>query len=210
MTEATRNIELGRRSVEDDDATHPVVVAIGVSSDGIHALQRVLGPLSNTLKAVVLIVRHIGPAAPSLLSTVLGRVIKMPVKQAVAGEPLQPGVVYVAPPDLHFSVVDGHVGLDRGAKVSFSRPSIDVLFNSVAKMCGSRSVAVLLSGGGSDGANGLTAVRQAGGVTIVQDPSEAAVSSMPLAAIARNGHQVAKLDDIPEMLRAAVADAAGR
>ena len=107
-------------------------------------------------------------------------------------------------------MADGHVGLDRGAKVSFSRPSIDVLFNSVAKACGARSVAVLLSGGGSDGADGLAAIRQAGGITIVQDPSEAVASAMPSAAIARDGHRIAKIDDIPEMLQTAVADAAGR
>lgn len=197
-------------SVEGRDRAHPIVIAIGVSTDGIGALRKVLGPLSKTLPAAVLMVRHIDPTAPSLLSRVLGRVIGLPVKEAAAGEPLQTGVVYVAPPDLHLSVVDGHVGLDRGAKVSFSRPSIDVLFNSVAKTYGARSVAVLLSGAASDGADGLAAIRRAGGITIVQDPSEAKAPTLPFAALARNGHQVAKIDDIAELLRTAVANAARR
>jgi two-component system, chemotaxis family, protein-glutamate methylesterase/glutaminase len=190
-----------------DELAHPVVVAIGVSQDGITALQRVLTPLTAALKASVLIVRHTSPTMPSLLSSILGRVLAMPVKQADAGDRLQAGVVYIAPPDLHLTVVDGHVGLDQGPKVRFTRPSIDVLFESVARVCGARSIGVLLSGGGRDGAAGLAAIRRAGGHTIVQDPSEAVAPYMPLAALATNGHQVLKLDEIGDVLRAAVGRA---
>jgi two-component system chemotaxis response regulator CheB len=133
------------------------VVAIGVSYDGIGALERVLGPLQDSLKAVILVVRHTSPARPSLLSLVLGRAIEFPVKEPVAGEPLEAGVVYVAPAGLH-----GHAALSAGPKVSFSRPSIDVLFDSVARVCRARSVGVLLSGGGRDGAAGLAAIARAG------------------------------------------------
>jgi len=183
------------------------VVAIGVSHNGVVALKRVLGPLRESLRAAILVVRHISPTHISRLSHVLGRSIALPVKDAVAGEPLQPGVVYLAPPDLHLVVSDGHVGLNAGPKVRFSRPSIDVLFDSVARVCGPRAVGVLLSGGGSDGAAGLAAIRHAGGATIVQDPTEAVTPLMPRAALAANGHRVARIDDIPEAVRLAVSEA---
>ena len=189
---------------------HPVVVAIGVSHDGIDALSRVLGPIREILRAAVLVVRHTSPARPSLLALVLGRAIKLPVKEAKPGERLEAGVVYVAPADLHLTVADGHAGLNAGPKVSFSRPSIDVLFESVARVCGPRSVGVLLSGGGKDGAAGLAAIKDAGGVTIVQDPDEALAPFMPRAALALDGHQVARIDDISETVRLAVAEAARR
>jgi len=190
--------------------TRPVVVAIGVSHDGLGALRRVLGPLRESLHAAVLVVRHVSPTHPSMLSRILEREIALPVKDAVAGEPLHSGVVYLAPPDLHLFVFDGHVGLHAGPKVSFSRPSIDVLFGSVARVCGPRSVGVLLSGGGSDGAAGLAAIRRAGGVTIVQDPTEASTPFMPRAALAVDGHRVARIDDIAEAVRLAVTEATTR
>jgi two-component system chemotaxis response regulator CheB len=192
------------------EAPRPVVVAIGVSQDGVSALQRVLAPFQESLKAVVLVVRHTTPTRPSLLPLVLGRVIKLPVKEAVGGEPLEAGVVYVAPSDLHLTVVDGRAGLSAGPKVSFTRPSVDVLFESVARVCGARAVGVLLSGGGRDGAAGLASIRRAGGGTIVQDPDEAVSASMPRAALALDGHRVARIDDIPEALRLALAEASRR
>jgi len=195
------------RDAKPAETVHPVVVALGVSYDGIGALQRVLRPLGEGLKAVVVVVRHTSPKGPSLLARLLGRAIKLPVKEAMAGESLEPGVVYVAPADLHFTVVDGHASLSAGPKVRFSRPSIDVLFDSAARVCGARSVGVLLSGGGSDGAAGLAAIRRAGGATIVQDPHESLMPSMPRAALALDGHQVALIDDIPEAVRLAVAEA---
>ena len=188
-------------------APGPVVVAIGVSQDGVDALRRVLGPFQDGLEAAVLVVRHTTPTRPSLLALVLGRAIKLPVKEAVAGERLKAGVVYVAPSDLHLTVADGRAGLSAGPKVSFTRPSIDVLFESVARVCGARSVGVLLSGGGKDGATGLAAIRRAGGVTIVQEPEEALTPSMPRAALALDGHRVTRIDEISEAVRLAVAQA---
>jgi chemotaxis response regulator CheB len=96
------------------------------------------------------------------------------------------------------TVVDGTVGLDSGPKGTFSRPWIDVSFESVARVCGPRSVGVLLSGGGSDGAAWLAAIRRAGGVTIVQDPAGARVPTLPLAALAVDGHRVARLTEPPK------------
>lgn len=129
MSNTTSGPDSVGRDAKPAAPPHAVVVAIGVSYDGIGALQRVLGPIRDTLKAVVLVVRH-----------------------------TQAGVVYVAPAGLHLTVADGHAALSAGPKVSFSRPSIDVLFDSVARVCGPRSVGVLLSGGGSDGAAGLAAM----------------------------------------------------
>jgi two-component system chemotaxis response regulator CheB len=122
------------------ESPRPLVVAIGVSADGLAALQAVVGPLERVFPAAILIVRHVAPTAPGLGAKILGRATRIPVKEAMAGERLQPGVIYVAPPDLHLSVVDGALGLDRGPKVRFARPSIDVLFASVARVCGARSI----------------------------------------------------------------------
>ncbi len=146
-------------------------------------------------------VRHVSPTHASLLSHVLGRAIALPVKDAVAGEQLRPRVVYLAPLNMHLTVTNGHVALSGVPKVSFSRPSIDVLFDSVARVCGPRSVGALLSGGGNDGAAGLAAIRRGGGAKIGQDPAEASTPFMPRAGLAADGHRVARIDDIAEAVR---------
>jgi two-component system chemotaxis response regulator CheB len=103
-------------------------------------------------------------------------------------------------------VVDGQILLEPGEKVAYSRPSIDVLFSSIARLQGQHSVGVLLSGAGQDGAVGLAAIRKAGGMTIVQDPAEAKYPRMPRSALALDGHLVLRLDDIaPTLVRLANA-----
>jgi two-component system chemotaxis response regulator CheB len=119
------------------------------------------------------------------------------VKDAIDGERVRAGVVYLAPPDRHLVMQDGRVRLSDAPPVNFTRPSIDVLFDSVAQGYGKHAIAVILSGGGSDGARGLQAVRRAGGRTIVQAPSDARIPSMPTAALARDGIDfVLNLEDI--------------
>jgi two-component system chemotaxis response regulator CheB len=93
-------------------------------------------------------------------------------------------VVYLAPPDHHLVIEDNHLNVTAGPPVNFSRPSIDVTFRSVAARCGARAIGVVLSGGGRDGAQGLRAIKDAGGTTIVQDPSDARITAMPLNALA--------------------------
>lgn len=108
----------------------------------------------------------------------------MTVRQAQDGEPICDGVVYIAPPDWHLLSEPGNVRLLRTPAVRFHRPSVDLLFESVAVSHGRHAIAVVLSGSGNDGSTGLRAVKMAGGRTIVEDPSKAEFSSMPYAAIA--------------------------
>jgi two-component system, chemotaxis family, protein-glutamate methylesterase/glutaminase len=159
-------------------------VAIGASAGGIHALQTVLGALPADFCVPVVVVLHLQPRHESLLASVLGPRTSLRVKPAERGERLLRGTVYLGVPDLHLEVVDELVVLASTALVHFSRPSVDVLFRSMAANYGGAACGVVLSGAGRDGADGLAAIKAAGGTTIVQDPASAQHGGMPLAALA--------------------------
>lgn len=160
------------------------VIVIGASAGGIHALQEILGLLSDDLPATVLIVQHVSAKAPSLMPVVLGRSCEISVLHAVDGARLLLGNVYVAPPAHHLSVEEGRLRLIDGPLVRHSRPAADVLFAAAAAAYGRHVASVVLSGSDGDGANGSRAVRNAGGVVIAQHPGSAQFPSMPEAAIA--------------------------
>jgi two-component system chemotaxis response regulator CheB len=157
-------------------------VAIGASAGGVEALHVVVNSLPAGLPAAVLIVQHMDPRHKSMLAGLLGRYSALPVKQAANGESVRAGSVYIAQPDAHLIVRDGRLVLTDTPLVHFSRPSIDLLFESVADTYGDRGIAVVLSGTGVDGAAGIRAVKAKGGTTIVQDPATAAHPGMPQAA----------------------------
>lgn len=176
------------------EARHPMgtspstrLVAIGISADGITSLDTLLGGFPADFPSPVLLVLHRGPAGKSALERILGKRSMLPVKEPASGDLLQPGVVYVAPADVHLTVTHGRIELTRAPKVGFSRPSIDVLFDSVAKVSGDGAIGVLLSGYGRDGVKGLQAIKAAGGTTIVQDPGDTRYRKLPSAAIAEDG-----------------------
>jgi two-component system, chemotaxis family, protein-glutamate methylesterase/glutaminase len=181
MTEVAPTVET------TSTAAVAVVVAIGSSADGVQNLGAILSALPNNFPGAVLIVQHRGATAPSILARLLARRTTLSVKDATDGEPMRPGTVYIAPVGRHLIVRDGHAGLTDTAPVNYSRPSVDVLFEAVAKVYGARAIGVVLSGASTDGARGLQAIRRAGGRTIVQSPVEAAYSRMPSAAIAGDG-----------------------
>lgn len=158
------------------------VVAIGASAGGVAALPAVLSALPADYASAVLVVLHLGPHSQSFLAAVLARQCRLPVRQAKSGDILRPGVVYVAPPAAHLVLRGGALMLTDTAPVHFVRPSVDVLFESVAAACGPHAVGVILTGTGVDGAAGLRAIKRAGGRTIVQDPANAAHAGMPSAA----------------------------
>ncbi len=160
------------------------VVAIGASAGGLSALAAVLSPLPRQFPSSILIVQHLHPQHKSLLAPLLANRTALKVKQAEHGEPLLPGVAYVAPPDEHLLVGPGKVQLVHSQLVHFSRPSIDLLFESVAGTYGSRCIGVVLTGSGRDGSGGIRAIKEAGGTTIVQDPSHSEFRVMPDAAVA--------------------------
>lgn len=164
-------------------ATPPAIVALGASAGGVEALQRTIEGLPAALPAALCVVLHIPATTRSILAEILARKTALAVSQAVDGEEIQPGHVYVAPADHHLVVSEGRLVLDRGPKENGTRPAIDPLFRSVAAACGPRCAAVVLSGALADGAAGAAAVAASGGVVLVQDPADAAVPSMPEAAL---------------------------
>jgi two-component system chemotaxis response regulator CheB len=160
------------------------VVAIGASAGGVAALPAVLSALPAGFPAAVVVVQHLDPHYRSFLASVLARASRLPVREAGSGDVVRPGVVYVAPPNAHLELRGGELVLTDEAPVHFVRPSVDVLFTSVASACGSHAVGVILTGAGVDGAAGLRAIKSAGGRTIVQDPISAEYNGMPSAACA--------------------------
>lgn len=159
------------------------VVALGASAGGLNALSQVLSALPANFPSSIVVVQHLAPGHKSWIAKLLGRSTRLKVKQAEHGEILLPGVVYTAPPDEHLLVGPGKIQLAHSQLVHFSRPSIDLLFESVAGTYGSRSIGVVLSGSGKDGSAGVRTIKEAGGITIAQTPETAEFRHMPEAAI---------------------------
>lgn len=160
-------------------------IVVGGSSGAVEALTALLPALPATLRAAMVVVLHLPRDRPSLLADIFRKRCPLPLKEAQDKDVLEPGAVYFAPPDYHVLVDEGPcLSLSIDAPVHFSRPSIDVLFESAADLYGPRLVGILLSGANEDGARGLAAVRSAGGLAIVQDPASAPMPSMPRAALA--------------------------
>ena len=159
-------------------------VAIGASAGGVEVLSVLLSSLPASCRASFFIVMHIPRERPSRLPEVFGARCVLPVREAEDKEPVQPGTVYFAPPDYHLLLDRGPVlALSSDEPVHFSRPSIDVLFDSAADIYGERLLGLILTGANQDGAEGLAAVGRAGGRTVVQEPSGAAVPFLPEAAL---------------------------
>ena len=158
------------------------LIAVGASAGGLLALTEMLKPLPVSFPGIV-VVQHLDPSHKSHLASLLMRKTAKEVKQAQHGEPILPGLVYIAPPDEHLLVGPGKIQLAHSQLVHFSRPSIDLLFESVAGMYGSRSIGVILSGSNRDGAVGIRAIKEAGGTTLAQDPATSDFKTMPQAAI---------------------------
>lgn len=161
-------------------------IVVGGSSGGIDALLYMLPALPATLRAAVLVVMHLPRDRPSLLAEIFRHRCGLPLKEAHDKDAIAPGTVYFAPPDYHLLVDAGpRLALSVDAPVHFSRPSIDVLFESAADQYGERLLGILLSGANEDGARGLQAIAAAGGLVVVQDPASASMPAMPHAALAR-------------------------
>lgn len=159
-------------------------VVIGVSSGGLEALKVLIPGLRPDFALPVLIVQHLAPHADSYLPVCLNALSPLTVKEAEDKESLRPGVVYVAPPDYHLMVEpDATVSLSVDPKVNFSRPSVDVLFETASDAFGPKLVGVVLTGANHDGAAGLARIKRRGGLAIVQSPESAQSPAMPQAAI---------------------------
>jgi two-component system chemotaxis response regulator CheB len=177
-------------------------IVIGSSAGGLDALGILLPALDERLPVPVLVVQHISANSDSFIVTYFDKMCGLTVKEAEEKEELQPGVVYFAPPDYHLLVEsDLTVSLSNEQKVNYSRPSIDVLFETASWAFGKRLIGVILTGANWDGAAGCKAIHDAGGLVVVQDPADAAVARMPEAVLERikPGHLL-KLAEIGPLL----------
>jgi two-component system chemotaxis response regulator CheB len=160
-------------------------VVIGASAGAFEALSIVLPPLPASFRPPVMVVVHMPQERKSLMAELLQGRCRLNVREAEDKEPIRGGTVYLAPPDYHLQVeTNRHLSLAGDAPILFSRPSIDVLFESAADTYGPGLAGIVLTGANRDGANGLKAVSAAGGIAIVQRPTEAFASAMPEAALA--------------------------
>jgi two-component system chemotaxis response regulator CheB len=184
--------------------TRKEAIVIGGSAGALDALQTILPSLPRAYALPIVVVLHMLPGRPSGLAGVLGASTALPVKEAEDKEPIRAGMVYLASPSYHLLVEkDRCFALSVDEPVHFSRPSIDVLFESAADAFGKGLVGVLLSGANEDGARGLLGIRRAGGFTIVQSPETAASRQMPESALRLEAaDRVSNLATIGELLRA--------
>lgn len=178
------------------------IIAIGASWGGLEAVSTLLDGLSADVEATVVVAQHRGrDSERGLLESFLQRHVRRPVSEPEDKEPIERGRVYVAPADYHLLVERGHFALTTDSHVQYARPSIDVLFESVADAYRERAIGIVLTGLNEDGAAGLATIKKRGGVAIVQDPSTAERREMPDAALAAtSADAVLPLAEIPNYL----------
>ncbi len=178
-------------------------VVIGCSAGGIEALSEILPSLPGDMPIPVLIVQHISPDTDGFLVHFLDESCPVKVKEAEDGEDIQPGIVYIAPANYHLLVEkDRSLSLSVDSHVNYSRPSIDILFETASWVYRENLVGILLTGANSDGSRGLKTVQEQGGLTVVQDPSTASAPFMPQSAfdLIKVDHSL-PLEEITTLLR---------
>ncbi|MFQ6590047.1 MULTISPECIES: chemotaxis protein CheB [Pseudomonas] len=173
----------------NDAAANPAhgieAIVVGASAGGVEALLHIFEPLPQDFGLPIIAVLHLPDERRSQLAEVFARRLRIPVREGRDKETLQAGTLYFAGPGYHLSVEqDRSLSLSQEDRVFYSRPSIDFLFSSAADAYGKGLLAILLTGANQDGASGLAYVKQSGGTTVVQDPRDARIAVMPLAALA--------------------------
>jgi len=161
---------------------HRHIIVIGASAGGIEAIKQVIAALPKDLEASIFIVWHMALEVRSILPDVLNALQVLPAAHAIDGETITQGRIYVAPPDHHLILEKDVVRISRGPRENRFRPAVDPLFRSAAFAYGASVIGVILSGALDDGAAGLWAIKQCGGLAVIQDPQDAEVSSMPQKA----------------------------
>lgn len=166
--------------------TRPVdLVVIGGSAGALEVLRLILSELPAGFGPATAIVIHLPPDAPNLLGEIFAQSVRLPMKLAEDKEPISGGTIYLATPDYHLLIEGSRTfALSQDDRVHYSRPAIDVLFESAAEAYGERLMGVILSGANTDGAAGLRAVAAAGGIALVQSLESAEMIAMPAAALA--------------------------
>jgi two-component system, chemotaxis family, protein-glutamate methylesterase/glutaminase len=159
------------------------IIVIGASAGGVETLMRLVSMLPEELPAAIFIVLHIPPNSVSAMPMILQRAGKLPAKHPEQSERIKDGQIFVAPPDRHLLVKNGHIHLTTGPRENKHRPAVDPLFRSAARMYGPRVIGVILSGALDDGTAGLQVIKAQGGIAVVQDPEDAFYAGMPTSAI---------------------------
>ena len=187
-----------------DEHALPVVdaIVVGASAGGVEALLKVFAAIKVGFRLPIITVLHIPDERRSQLASVFQARLQIPVKEADDKEDIVPGTLYFAGPGYHLSVErDFSLSLSQEDRVFHSRPSIDILFESAADAYRERLVGVLLTGANNDGAFGLSLIKRAGGMTVVQDPAQAQARTMPEAALAlHEPDYLLPLNDIGQLL----------
>lgn len=183
-------------------------VVVGVSAGGFQALHTLLPMLPRAFPAPVIVVQHRMAGEDDYFVESLNSKSLVTVKEAEEKEKIRPGTAYIAPGGYHLLVEKDHTfSLSVDEPVCYARPSIDVLFETAARVYGSHLVGIILTGANSDGSNGIKAIKQGNGLTIAQDPETAEVNLMPLSAIATHCVDfILPLEDIPSFLTNLVED----
>lgn len=168
----------------DEVALHDKIIVIGCSLGGFQTLSKLLKPFPQDYPYPIVIVQHRQKHEKSALEKVIQNKTQLTVKQADEKEEIKKAMVYIAPPDYHLLMEDNfRFSLSSDSLVNFSRPSIDVLFETASEACGEKLIAIILSGANEDGARGISKIRKNKGITIAQKPDSAECSIMPEAAI---------------------------
>jgi two-component system chemotaxis response regulator CheB len=185
---------------------HYEAIVIGSSAGGLQALLNLIKELPVDFPIPIIIVQHLLDGNDSYLAEFLNEKAAIAVKEAEDKEPIKKGIVYLAPPGYHLLIEDDHtLSLSMDPRVNFSRPSIDVLFESAAFVYEERCIGMILTGSSSDGSQGLKKIKAKGGLTLVQDPEDAEFSAMPMAAIqALEVDHICAIEEISDFLKSIV------
>jgi len=187
------------------------ILAIGTSADGVEALMFLAKNLPSDFPASVLLTIHLPSHSRSALDDILSNRGTLPAQFAQHGDNLLKSRIYIAPPDRHLLVEGERLSLGEGPRENNSRPAIDPKLRSAAACCAGRAVGVVLTGTLGDGASALWTIRQAGGLTVVQDPKDAAFVEMPLTALNRaKPDRIVRLKDMPALLTSLAHEPAGQ
>ncbi len=177
------------------------VLVIGASAGGVEALKHIASGLPRDLPAAVMVTMHLRGEFRSALAQIIAASGPLPAAFAEDYQKIEHGRIYVAPPDHHLLVYGDTLRLGQGPRENYARPAVDPLFRSAAVCCGPRTIGLVLSGYLHDGASGLNAIKRCGGLTVVQDPDDAAVPEMPRSAMQGTiADHVGPLAKMPELL----------
>ncbi len=177
-------------------------VVIGASAGGLYAFKQIISVLPVDFFIPIIAVQHISPDSENYIITFLNNHSAITIKEADEKEKLKPGCVYFSAPNYHLLIEkDATLSLSTEQKVNYSRPSIDVMFETAADTFGKGVIGIILTGANQDGTAGIRAVKEAGGLTIVQDPTEAETPAMPKSAIEASApDHIFSLDGIADFL----------